>query len=159
MRVVDRLLSATQTVSAERWRVRAEFRKAGQAALNKELYGHIYSCRKTLRRLLTFGSQTVVRASSFAIFPPSLSVFHFFSRFLSLSFRFVSPSLSRTLSSSSVNISLRLASSRAFLAFIVFLVQLFSSYTCMCTTIFYLSAFFYHFALRFPMKQTVSFPF
>lgn len=33
--------------------------KAGLAALNKELYGRIYSCRKTLRRLLTFGSQTV----------------------------------------------------------------------------------------------------
>lgn len=28
--------------------------KAGLAALNKELYSHIYSCRKTLRRLLTF---------------------------------------------------------------------------------------------------------
>lgn len=33
------------------------------AALNKELYSHIYSCRKTLRRLLTFVQRTVCALS------------------------------------------------------------------------------------------------
>lgn len=48
--------------------------KAGLAALNKELYGHIYSCRKTPHRLLTFGSQrTVVCLPVYARFSLSFS--------------------------------------------------------------------------------------
>lgn len=43
--------------------------KAGLAALNKELYSHIYSCRKTLRRLLTFVQRRVLCSLSLA--PPS----------------------------------------------------------------------------------------
>lgn len=46
--------------------------KAGLAPLNKELYGHIYSCRKTLRRLLTFAHEHCLCASSFAVFLLSL---------------------------------------------------------------------------------------
>lgn len=49
--------------------------KAGLAALNKELYGRIYSCRKTLRRLLTFGSQTVVLVRLLLVYSFSSSLF------------------------------------------------------------------------------------
>lgn len=65
--------------------------KAGLAALNKELYGHIYSCRKTLRRLLTFGSHRQLCGFSFTILPflhlslfpiRFLPVHYFFSVFL-----------------------------------------------------------------------------
>lgn len=48
------------------------------AALNKELYSHIYSCRKTLRRLLTFVQRTVCALSPFSLcasFPILLSLF------------------------------------------------------------------------------------
>lgn len=52
-------------LSMDKWPIsnRAEgqsFESRRLAALNKELYSHIYSCRKTLRRLLTFVQRAVV---------------------------------------------------------------------------------------------------
>lgn len=55
LRTVSRLYSPEPKQLREQQRGRKDrVSKAGLAALNKELYGHIYSCRKTLRRLLTF---------------------------------------------------------------------------------------------------------
>lgn len=84
--------------------------KAGLAALNKELYGHIYSCRKTLRRLLTFGSHRQLCGFSFTILP-----FHR----LSLSNPFPSRSLF-------FSVSLSLLASLPFVSFLFLL--LFSAY-------------------------------
>lgn len=60
-------LEAKQPLQAAAVASKGRVSKAGLAVLNKELYGHIYSCRKTLRRLLTFGSQAVC-ASSFTTY-------------------------------------------------------------------------------------------
>lgn len=55
LRTVSRLYSPEPKQLREQQRGRKDrVSKAGLAALNKELYGHIYSCRKRLRRLLTF---------------------------------------------------------------------------------------------------------
>lgn len=55
LRTVSRLYSPEPKQLREQQRGRkGRVSKAGLAALNKELYGHIYSCRKTLRRLLAF---------------------------------------------------------------------------------------------------------
>lgn len=99
-------LEAKQPLQATVVASKGRVSKAGLAVLNKELYGHIYSCRKTLRRLLTFGSQAVC-ASSFTIF-----------LFLSLS------DLSFSLLFFSFNISSSLTSTRAFLWCVIFLYSL-----------------------------------
>lgn len=63
--------------------------KAGLAALNKELYGHIYSCRKTLRRLLTFAHGRWLCVLFVYILSLSLSFFP--SRFVYLSLALFPP--------------------------------------------------------------------
>lgn len=68
--------------------------KAGLAALNKELYNHIYSCRKTLRRSLTFVQRTVV------FFLPLARLSLVYSKLLILLYpRLVTPCFSSTLPS------------------------------------------------------------
>lgn len=60
--------------------------KAGLAALNKELYGHIYSCRKTLRRLLTFAHGRCALVCALLLRLLSLLRSFFPSRFISFPF-------------------------------------------------------------------------
>lgn len=72
--------------------------KVGLAALNKELYDHIYSCHKTLRRLLTFSSLRQPAPPHLPSFLFSFSLFpirflhyfpsHFLARFFFVCFLF-----------------------------------------------------------------------
>lgn len=110
--------------------------KAGLAALNKELYGHIYSCRKTLRRLLTF----VHRRWLLVYLPRLLSLLHSF--FL---FRFIFSATATFCSSSSFTIvSLRPPISLAFLSLVVLFILFYSLHTYTHTNVYEQSLFSFY---------------
>lgn len=105
LRTVSRLYSPEPKQLREQQRGRKDrVSKAGLAALNKELYGHIYSCRKTLRRLLTFAHGRWLLMYS----PHLLSLLHSF--FL---FRFI---FSATASSFYLSFSFTTVSFRPFIS-------------------------------------------